>query len=62
MMGRQLAHTARLVDDLLNVSRTGRNKIELRRARVPPAGVVGSGVETARPVLDEAGQELGIGG
>ena len=49
MMDRQLAHMVRLIDDLLDVSRISRNKMELRRARVPLADVVGSAVETARP-------------
>ena len=34
MMDRQLAHMVRLIDDLLDVSRISRNKMELRRARV----------------------------
>ena len=34
MMDRQLGHMVRLIDDLLDVSRIGRNKMELRRARV----------------------------
>jgi len=34
MVGRQVAQMARLLDDLLDVSRIGRGKIELRRARV----------------------------
>ena len=49
MMDRQLAHMVRLIDDLLDVSRISRNKMELRRARVPLADVVASAVETARP-------------
>ena len=34
MMDRQLTHMVRLIDDLLDVSRIGRNKVDLRRARV----------------------------
>ena len=49
MMDRQLAHMVRLIDDLLDVSRISRNKMELRRSRVALADVVGSAVETARP-------------
>jgi CheY-like chemotaxis protein len=58
MMDRQLGHMVRLVDDLLDVSRIGRNKMELRRERVTLADVVASAVETARPAVDEAGHEL----
>ena len=38
MMERQLLHMVRLVDDLLDVSRISRGKIELRRERVDAAG------------------------
>ena len=38
MMERQLGHMVRLVDDLLDVSRISRNKMELRRSRVRPGG------------------------
>ncbi len=58
MMGRQLAHMVRMVDDLLDVSRIGRQKMELRRGRVTLADVAASAVETARPALDDAGHEL----
>jgi CheY-like chemotaxis protein len=57
-MDRQLTHMVRMIDDLLDVSRIGRNKMELRRERVTLADVVASAVETARPAVDEAGHEL----
>jgi signal transduction histidine kinase/CheY-like chemotaxis protein len=60
IMDRQLAHMVRMIDDLLDVSRIGRNKMTLRRARVTLAEVVGSAVETARPVIEEAGHELTV--
>ena len=60
MMDRQLTHMVRLVDDLLDVSRISRNKLELRRARVTLAEVVSSAVETARPAIDAAGHELTV--
>ena len=58
MMDRQLGHMVRLIDDLLDVSRIGRNKMELRRARVSLADVVENAVETARPFIEAAGHEL----
>lgn len=58
MMDRQLAHMVRLIDDLLDVSRINRNKMELRRSRLALSEVVSSAVETARPQIDEAGHEL----
>ena len=60
MMERQLAHMVRLIDDLLDVSRISRNKMELRRSRVLLADVVSSAVETARPVIEAAGHELTV--
>ncbi|QEL16666.1 PAS domain S-box protein [Limnoglobus roseus] len=58
MMDRQLTHMVRLIDDLLDVSRINRGKMELRRGRVELADVVGSAVETARPALDVGKHEL----
>jgi PAS domain S-box-containing protein len=58
MMDRQLSHMVRLIDDLLDVSRISRTKMELRRERVLLADVVGSAVETARPLIEAAGHEL----
>jgi PAS domain S-box-containing protein len=60
MMERQLGHMVRLIDDLLDVSRINRNKMELRRARVPLADAVHSAVETARPLLDAGGHTLTV--
>jgi len=59
-MDRQLGHMVRLIDDLLDVSRISRNKMELRRSRVPLADVVGSAVETARPLIDAGGHTLAV--
>jgi PAS domain S-box-containing protein len=60
IMDRQLSHMVRLVDDLLDVSRISRNKMELRRSRVLLADVVSSAVETARPALEAARHELTV--
>src|SRR5437764_15045459 len=49
-MERQLAQMVRLVDDLLDVSRITRNKLELRRERVDLASVVYQAVEICRPL------------
>ena len=58
MMDRQVAHLVRLVDDLMEVSRISRGKIELRRQAVDLATVVGSAIEASRPDLDAAGHVL----
>lgn len=60
IMERQLAHMIRLIDDLLDVSRIGQDKMELRRSRVLLTDVISSAVETARPVIEAAGHELTV--
>jgi PAS domain S-box-containing protein len=60
MMERQLSQMVRLVDDLLDVSRISRNKLDLRKERVELAQVVGSAVETSRPLIEANGHELTV--
>lgn len=60
MMERQVEHLVRLVDDLLDVSRVMRGKIELKREAVALATVVRRSIETAQPVLDDHGHELTV--
>ncbi|HEY3517817.1 MAG TPA: ATP-binding protein, partial [Gammaproteobacteria bacterium] len=60
MMGRQVNHMVRLVDDLMEVSRITRGKIDLRRQRVELADIIGSAVETARPLVDAGGHVLTV--
>jgi PAS domain S-box-containing protein len=60
MMERQLTHLIRLVDDLLEVSRISRGKIDLRRSPIELAAVVLSAVETTRPAIEAARHKLEI--
>jgi len=60
MVGRQVKQMARLVDDLLEVSRITRGKIDLKLERVPFAEIVHSAVETSEPVIDRAGHQLAV--
>ncbi len=60
MMERQVHHLVRLVDDLLDVSRVMRGKIELRRERVELASVVARAVETVQPLVDAQGHQLSV--
>jgi signal transduction histidine kinase/integral membrane sensor domain MASE1 len=55
---RQVRHMVRLVDDLLDVSRITRGRVELRRERVAMADVVARAAEAARPLMEERGHEL----
>jgi PAS domain S-box-containing protein len=58
MMERQLAQMVRLVDDLLDVSRVSRGRIELRRADVELGTVLRNALETCQPMMDERGHKL----
>ncbi len=60
MIERQVNHMVRLVDDLMEVSRITRGKIELRREQVELASVVRSAVETSKPLIDAAKHELTV--
>jgi PAS domain S-box-containing protein len=60
MMDRQLVQLVRLVDDLLDVSRISRGKIELKRDRVALAVVVDHAVEAARPSCENVRHALHV--
>ena len=60
MMERQVKHLVRLVEDLLDVSRISRGKIELRKEQLDLAAVVHSAVETSRPLIDTRQHELTV--
>ena len=57
---RQVKHLARLIDDLLDVSRITRGKIALRREPLDLSPVVSRAVEAIRPLLEERGHELSV--
>jgi signal transduction histidine kinase/CheY-like chemotaxis protein len=58
MMERQITQLARLIDDLLDVSRIDRGKLELRAERMPVDAVMRTAIDTAKPNLDAQGHEL----
>jgi PAS domain S-box-containing protein len=60
VMERQVQHLVRLVDDLLDVSRVMRNRVELRKERVDLATVLARAVETARPLIDGQQHQLSV--
>jgi PAS domain S-box-containing protein len=60
VIDRQLSHMTRLVDDLLDVSRVSRNKLELRKERVDLAEVLDDAVEATRPLLAARGHDFGM--
>ncbi len=58
ILSRQLDHMVRLIDDLLDLSRVNRDKLEMKRAPVRLDAVVRQAVETARPLIDQSSHEL----
>jgi signal transduction histidine kinase len=61
VIDRQVRHLARLVDDLLDISRIVRGSMELRREPVEVARIVADAVEVCRPLVDAQRHELEIG-
>jgi signal transduction histidine kinase len=60
LIDRQARHLARLVDDLLDVSRITRGKIRLHREPLELAPVVARAVETSRPLIDARRHRLTV--
>jgi PAS domain S-box-containing protein len=58
VLERQVDHMVRLVDDLLDLSRLMRGKIQLRPECLSLNEVVERAIETARPVIEEQGHKL----
>jgi signal transduction histidine kinase/DNA-binding response OmpR family regulator len=53
VIDRQVRHLVRLVDDLLDVSRIARGKIELREEAVELADIVAAAIESTSPLLEQ---------
>jgi len=60
MLERQVAQMSRLVDDLLDMSRITRGRIELRRERIELAPIVNQAVEAARAQYRSMNHELTV--
>ncbi|HEY0819173.1 MAG TPA: ATP-binding protein [Rhizobacter sp.] len=58
IMGRQVAHMRRLVDDLLDVSRITRGKLDIRQEPVNLFAVVERAVESVQPALAKRHRDL----
>jgi CheY-like chemotaxis protein len=58
IIGRQVEHLTRLVDDLLDVSRVTRGLVELDRQSLDLSSVVATAVEQAMPLMQSRGHEL----
>jgi signal transduction histidine kinase/CheY-like chemotaxis protein len=57
-MERQMAQMVRLIDDLLDISRITRDKLELRKQHIALTPLIRQAVEACRPVADSAGIQL----
>jgi signal transduction histidine kinase/ActR/RegA family two-component response regulator len=57
---RQVGHMALLLDDLLDVSRISRGKLELRRSKVELRSVVDAALETAWPLIEAKEHRLDV--
>jgi PAS domain S-box-containing protein len=60
VLDRQTQHLARLVDDLLDVSRITRGKINVRLEVVELATVLARAVETSRPLIEQRQHRLHV--
>jgi signal transduction histidine kinase len=55
---RQVQQVVRLVDDLLDVARIARGKVELHRERTDLADAVSAALESAKPLFEERGHAV----
>ena len=60
MIERQVGQLARLVDDLLDVSRITTGKIELKKQATDIASILHSAIETSRPHIEAARHKLSV--
>ena len=60
LMGRQIDHMVRLVNDLMEVSRITRGKIELRMEAVALEAVIKDAIELSRPLLEGSNHILSV--
>ncbi len=60
IIDRQVRHLARLIDDLLDVSRITRGKVELRKERLEVSSILNAAVDAVRPLIEEKQQRLSV--
>ena len=60
VIARQVTHLARLVDDLLDVSRITRGKVQLSRTVLELGAVLAKAVETVGPMFERRSQRLRV--
>ncbi|MCW8107157.1 ATP-binding protein [Alteromonas ponticola] len=60
MMDRQLGQMTRLIDDLMDVSRITRGKVNLQEQAVPLKVLLDSAIESAKPFIDQQQHRLNL--
>ncbi|WP_255440452.1 response regulator [Caenimonas sedimenti] len=60
LIDRQISAMARLIDDLMDVSRINQGRIELRREELPLSVVLGDALLTVQPLIDELGHTVSV--
>ncbi len=60
IMDRQVRQLVRIIDDLMDVTRISRGKLQVQKSRVALAHVLGIAVETSRPLIEQAGHTLTV--
>ncbi|MHB1561221.1 MAG: PAS domain-containing hybrid sensor histidine kinase/response regulator, partial [Isosphaeraceae bacterium] len=60
IIDRQVRHLARLIDDLLDVSRITRGKVDLQRERLEASAILNAAVDAVRPLIEEKQQRLSV--
>jgi PAS domain S-box-containing protein len=60
VIDRQIRAMTRLIDDLMDLSRISRGRIELRRQRIELAQVIAEAVESSRPLVEQQGHKLTV--
>lgn len=58
IIGRQLNHLTRLVDDLVDASRVNSGKITLQKRALLLSDIIDSAIETSQPFIDKRNQHL----
>src|SRR5262249_32687209 len=60
LITRQMGHLTRLIDDLMDVSRISRGKIELRKVVLDATTILDSAVAAVRPIIEARGHRLDV--
>ncbi len=60
VIGRQIAHLTRLIDDLMDVGRISQDKLELRKSSVVLAEIVSAAVDSNRYLLEKNQHQLTV--